>query len=109
MTLFYGTIQTVDDGPLGEPDIGVVSGVSSADFQEVTTRRIMSATYATGNLLKGIVNHIVTDVVEHLQHYTRSRHAGWPAIKEQQFDLVTVEAASESSGEYYRLVVAYYA
>jgi len=93
VTLFFGSIQTVDDSPLIAPNTGVVSSVAAADFQEVTSRRIMSATYAAGNLLKGIVNHIVTTWLSIYNITLDPAMLDGPGLSEQSFDLVTVEAA----------------
>ena len=60
VTLFSGTILSVGDDVLGQPNIGVVTAVTAADLQRAALRRLVTATYAAGSTVKSIVSSIRT-------------------------------------------------
>ncbi len=60
VTLFSGSILSVQDRALGEPNRGTVTTINAADVTRALDARIVTKTYATGQTLKAIVTDLAT-------------------------------------------------
>jgi hypothetical protein len=93
VTLFNGTIMAVDDRAAVDPRFGVVTAVGATDFARVLAQRLINYTYPAGNLLKGIVSHLVSTWLNVYNITLDPAMTNGPTLEEQRFDFVSAETA----------------
>ena len=107
VTLFLGSVLSVKDRALGEPNVGVVTTVEAADQTRALDARLVSAIYPAGMTLKAIVSDLVTTYAASFGITLDPGMAAGPVLSIVTFETATLTGAlgylSELTGWVWRV------